>query len=167
MVTTPGGLNRTQGTRLNELNLGQGQGQDQGIQGLSDKALADLISKFLNPQNAQAQPSGGGGQPSGGGGGPQQASGTKGGSGDPMFSLEELMKEAQRRDQARQIREANNATGGRQTNSNGQQALAGLPPGMAAQMIALAPPDLVAQVNGSPGGGLTSGGGGSGGGALV
>src|SRR5687768_9860679 len=155
MVTQAGGLNRTQGTRLNELNLAQG-GQDQGIQGLSDKALADLISKFLNPQNAQ-QAQGGGGQ-QGGGGGPQGAGGAKGG-GESQFSLEELLKEMQRRQEQQQLREANqrgvNPT--KQANGNGQQQ-----PGpfnnIAAQLVAMAPPDLVASVNGSSGGGFTGGG---------
>jgi hypothetical protein len=155
-----GGNNRTGGVRLNGLDQ-TGSGDPNDIGGMSTKDLLEKLINAMNPQGQQAQ------GPQGGGGGPQPAGGAnQAGSGGGQFSLEELLKEMQRRAQLNQDEVANQL---RQVRNTQQPAGAGQqstqPGNLTNQLLASAPATFDV---GNQGGGLTiQSGGGFGGGAFA
>jgi hypothetical protein len=149
MVQQSGGVNRSNGLRLNDLD--PLSNQDQGLQGLSTKQLMELLSQFMNGQGGP-QATQGGGQPSGGvqpAGGAQQA----GNNGIlDHTNPEEILRELQRRAELNQNEFANQL---RQV-TNTQQPN-GAQNGFTGQLLATAPVDLGQSLNISSGGGFSGG----------
>jgi hypothetical protein len=162
-----GGSNRTGGMRLNGLDP-MGGADPNGIGGMSTKELLEKLVQMMNPQQQAQQGAQGSPQQQGG---PQGAGGAQpsGGGSGGQFSLEELMKELQKRaqmnqdemaNQLRQVRNTQQPSGGQNQQQSGQQ-----PGGITNQLLATAP---VAFDAGNMGGlNIQSGGGFSGGGAFA
>jgi hypothetical protein len=155
------GGNRTNALGLNGLD--QTGGDANSLGNMSTKDLLNLLQQMMNPQQAQ------GGQ-QGGGGGPQAAGGSKGAgasNGGGQFSLEELLKELQKRAQMNQDEMANQLRQVRNTQqpNGGQNQPNSQPNNLTNNLLATAPQTFDA---GNMGGlNIQSGGGFTGGGAFA